>query len=179
MAKGYAYCVVAAKPGDDMDPIQNTLAYVDSSSFEGEEGSLSAEFFDDPNREDADEALGSFLSWATQAGFTVKQDERPDGCAFIIKTGDADSLQKTKETLFAPRWERVKKMVDEMPLSVFAGGSSGILQLQAAIEEQYGENVKLFNSSGEDTGTRTMDDFMRDLLPDTLYYVANAVVLQH
>lgn len=124
--------------------------------------------------------------WLAQAlsdnGFDVlpdaeaEEDER-EAAAFIIKTGDTESLTACKMRYFRPLLDALKKEVAALDLKEFATDKCNTYGLTSKINDDFSDAVYL-DISGY-CCTYTMHAFIRDMKPDMTYYVAANTVLMH
>lgn len=172
MARGYIYHIT-------IDP--DSLGCIDSGDFFEDLDALSAQYVEDVSPENALVCTSSFDKVLTDKGFRTAPDTEAseDGretAAFIIETGDLESLTACKMRYFEPLLEALKKEVATLDLATFATYECNSYSLISKINDDYEDVVYL--DVGEYGGsTYTMHEFIRQMEPNTTYYVASNVIL--
>ena len=172
MARGYIFHITT-------DP--DNLGCINASDFFEYLDALSAQYVDDVSPENALVCTNALCKVLENNGFPVVPDTEADedgrdAAAFIIKTGDPESLAACKMRYFNPLLEALKEEVAALELATFASSECNTYSLTSKINDGYSDMVYLEvgNYGGS---TYTMHEFIRQMNPDTTYYVAANVVL--
>lgn len=172
MARGYIYHITTTP---------DNLGCIDASDFFENLDALSAQYVEDVSPDNALVCTSALRKELESDGFPIVPDTEADEdgrdtAAFIIKTGNLESLSVCKMRYFEPLLEALKKEVAALELATFASYECGAHSLTSKINDDYGDVVYL-EAGNYGGSTYTMHEFIRQMNPDTTYYVAANVVL--
>lgn len=166
MSRGYIY---------HMTPDPADVGSMTASTFDDMLDSMPADYASDCSDP---EVIGSFMKRLKSAGFAVEPlDGDGPGQGYVLKAMPEDALLKAKASFFAPRLKELKSVVAGLSEDAFATDGDELLAIQRAVNDQYGDAVYLGCSFG--ASFKTLDTAVRQLMPDTDYFVAPGTVLMH
>lgn len=165
MARGFLFAVTAARDDvEELDASQFESSHFHHVDYVGE--------CDDP-----EQAVNGLLEHLRGIGFDPEYDEDLD--AYLFVSGSAQELLARQEAHFAKKLETLKSKVNSMPLHQFASDPFVAYGLVQEIDDDDGDAVWFTADPGRYPAFYTLDNWLRRLKPDTIYYLANSALLMH
>lgn len=160
MARGYIY-----KIDTDIDDTDSTISEQDFyESHSGKE----CEYVTDYTDTDPVDCLCNDLR---RHGLTVKTEPNIKNVYAVIRPTDEKRLNNFKTDYFRSRYLELKESLDKISLEEFAANTGTAFGLSNLAEDRCGDMVYLNGSC------YILDDFIRDMFPDTEYYIQEKTVL--
>lgn len=163
MAKGILYQITT-------NP-EMTYAFDERDFFE-DVYELGAEYVENSGEVQSEKDLERLEHTLNGIGFVTETDPHVPG--FVVLPMDAEQVGAMRKEFFAPRLQAVKTVADELTLDDFVTRRSCITELVEILDNESGDMIYLF----DDNYSRilSMDDFIRELKPDTKYWVLNKTI---
>lgn len=154
-----------------------SMGSMDESDFYNFLDRLDIDFVQNENPENSESSLAWLRDKLASSGFEIVEQNLPEGCAFAFQTGSANTLMLAKMAWFSDRYRALNRYLGTLSLEDFATSTSKAFQISELAEDPRGDAVWLDEGCG--ACTKNLLDTVRDLAPDTVFYVAKNTVLMH
>lgn len=172
MARGILYNITTEP--DDLGLMNAVLFYERLDE-------LGADYVEDLRGERAKEGLETLKQALKDAGFPIREitaEEKYDiYAAFTLLPMDEETLLENRKNYFRSRFTAAKKAMEELDETQFATDSAELYNIQMLLDDEYNDAVWLGDENGE--RVLTMCSCIRELQPNTTYYVAESTIFMH
>lgn len=160
MARGYIYKVDTTE-----DETENTL------SEEWFYASLSGNECDYVNDCKDPQPVEYFVEMLQAFGYNIIKKTGIENVYAVIQPMNEENLAECKKSYFRNRYDELKRKLREISLDEFSSKTGTANALAGLIEDKYGNMIYT-------NGTHyILDDFIRDMVPSTMYYIQKKTVL--
>lgn len=147
---------------------------MDASDFEEHIEGLCVESVQNQHPKDAKASVERLVSRLQSAGFAIETTTGPEDEKFyVFHTGIEEETLARKCQYFATAFAKLQEMVRQMSLETFASDGTEEYELRMLIKNTYGDMV-YYGDWMEDS--YSLDGFIRQLTPNSTYYIAPETV---
>lgn len=145
----------------------NDVCMLNTVDLYEEISSMSVDYIADVDDRDRKSLVNQFLSRFADRGADVSIENNENNWYGTIRS----ITPEVKRAYYKERFEKFQKLAAEIDLKNFSEDSNVLYEISAAVKDDYGDMVYL------DGYSYTLDYFIRNADPDTLYYVGNVILL--
>lgn len=155
------------------------LGSMSEDAFYDSADALGADYVQDQDEERSRHPIDVLYNALKAAGFhPVRVDDPEDHEAFRFRSGkDQAAMDGRKDAWFQDQFQRLQAKAASMTLADFARSTGPAYDLMEMVNDRFGDHVHLDMGTGP--ASYTLPSFIRNMEPDTLYYVAANTVYLH
>lgn len=172
MSRGIIYHI-AVEPDD--------LGGMSADDFAEHIDQLNVDYVNDQSLEDARQSTGWLFDRMAKAGFAPAEpapgEEGMESVRFLFRTGTAAETKTLQMNWFRDDLQSLKDLVASAELEAFATDTGLAYKIKELTSDDNGDAVYLDMNFGP--ATYALDHFIRELQPDTVYYVGTDTVYMH
>lgn len=142
------------------------------------------DYFEDVNKDMSRRGLEYMQEWLERAGFVVNKNPKTESgnvaenAAFSIAPMSKEALEAAKREFFRPLYTNFQSQVAALTLDDFAkSNGDAVYNLQTLLDDDFGDAICV--DEGYGWTFKTLHRAIRELAPDTEYFVSNTVVYMH